>query len=103
MNSMFRAEGVNGYASDYIRDAVAITRWRWSEIPVLGMVSFVDPKHVKPRMVRGRPTWGQSYLSAGFRHVGYTKGGLWTFQMLPADMPEAITPAGQGGLSCPPR
>jgi hypothetical protein len=26
---------------------------------------------------------------AGFRHVGFTKGGLWAWQMLPDEMPPA--------------
>jgi hypothetical protein len=56
------------------------------------MVTFIDPKHVAPRMIRGRPTWGYSYFRAGFKHVGYTKGGLWAFQMLVQDMPPAEVP-----------
>ncbi len=38
-------------------------------------------------MRRGQPIYGYSYLKAGFKHVGFTKGGLWAWQMLPADMP----------------
>lgn len=41
VNSLFRREG-EGLASDMIRDAVAITRWRWPEVPELGMVTFVE-------------------------------------------------------------
>lgn len=47
------------------------------------MVSFIDPAKVQPRPIRGRKTWGHSWFEAGFSHVGYTKAGLWTFQMLP--------------------
>jgi hypothetical protein len=61
-------------------------------------VTFIDPVKVKPRMVRGRPTWGHSYLKAGFKHVGYTKGGLWAMQMLPADMPAACPAIQQQGV-----
>ncbi len=87
VNSVFRKE-CDGQASDFIREAVALTRSHWQEDePALGMVTFIDPLHVKPRMIRGRPTWGHSYLQAGFKHVGYTKAGLWAFQILPADMP----------------
>lgn len=93
INSCFRKE-CPGKASEYIRQAVAATRWHWPNVPNLGMVTFIDPEHVQPRMVRGRPTWGHSYFEAGFKHVGYTKGGLWTMQMIPADMPDAATPCG---------
>jgi len=93
VNSMFRKE-CDGEASEFIRDAVAVTCWRYISVPKLGMVSFIDPKHVCPRMVRGRPTWGHSYLKAGFKHVGYTKGGLWAFLRAATDMPEPEPPAG---------
>ena len=89
VNSCFRKE-CEGNASDFIREAVACTLGVWPDPPELGMVTFIDPKHVKPRMIRSRPTWGHSYFEAGFTHVGYTKGGLWAFQMLPTEMPEAV-------------
>jgi hypothetical protein len=69
-------------------EAVAVTRSIWQP-PELGMITFVDPKHVPPTMRRGQPIYGYCYLKAGFRHVGFTKGGLWAWQMLPADMPGA--------------
>jgi hypothetical protein len=94
VNSCFRKETDDGEASEYIREAVAATRCHWLDVPVLGMVTFIDPKEVKPRMIRGRPTWGHSYLKAGFKHIGYTKAGLWAFQMLPADMPEPVPALG---------
>jgi hypothetical protein len=87
VNSLFRSEGA-GTASELIREAIAITRSIWQP-PELGIVTFVSPKHVKPTMRRGEAIYGYGYLRAGFRHVGYTKGGLWAWQMLPADMPEA--------------
>ena len=92
MNSMFRKES-KGIASDMIRQAVSCTRHIWPVVPDLGMVSFIDPLHVKPVMTRGRPTWARSYFQAGFLHVGYTKGGLWVMQMLPEAMPEAEHPS----------
>lgn len=88
INSLFRKE-CDGQASEFIRMAVAITRSHWTP-PELGCVTFVDPKHVKPVMRRGKPIYGYSYLKAGFRHVGYTKAGLWAWQMLPHEMPEAV-------------
>ena len=86
VNSLFRSEGA-GVASALIREAVAATRSMWIP-PELGIVSFVDPEHVSPKMVRGKPLYGYCYLKAGWKHVGFTKGGLWVWQQLPADMPE---------------
>lgn len=87
INSLFRREGSEGYASDMIRAAVAHTRWKWPNTPDLGMVTFVDPAKVEHKRQPGR-----IYLKAGFKHVGYTKGGLMAFQLLPADMPEPVEP-----------
>lgn len=87
VNSMFRSEGA-GVASMLIRQAVAATRSIWSP-PPLGIVSFVDPKHVKPVVRRGKVIYGYCYLMAGWKHVGFTKGGLWVWQQLPEEMPEA--------------
>jgi hypothetical protein len=88
VNSLFRSENA-GVASTLIRQAVAHTRSIW-EPPDLGMVTFVDSKHTPGTMVRGERIHGYSYMKAGFRHVGYTKGGLWAWQLLPADMPAAV-------------
>jgi hypothetical protein len=88
INSIFRKEGP-GLASGMIRAAVAHTCYEWPDVPPLGMVTFVDPEKVKPVYRRGKAIYGYSYLMAGFEHVGYTKGGLWTWQLLPERMPEA--------------
>ena len=88
INSMFRRE-YGPLASDLIRSAIAVTRWRWPTVPDLGLVSFVDAAKVKHKRDPGR-----CYRKAGFRHVGFTKGGLWVFQMLPLDMPEPMQPLG---------
>ncbi len=93
VNSIFRKEG-EGLASDFIRDAVAATRWRWGHAPGGGLISFIDPLHVKPRKVRGRPAIAESYFAAGFVHVGYTKAGLWVMQLAPSAMPPAQPPHG---------
>lgn len=92
VNSLFRNEGA-GVASELIREAVAVTRYFWQP-PEQGLITFIDPHHVKPTMVRGAKVWGWTYLKAGFRPAGKTKGGLLAFQLLPADMPEPQTPAG---------
>jgi hypothetical protein len=89
VNSLFRREG-GIEASEMIRQAVAHTRHQWPQAPELGMVSFVDPKKVPGVKRRGRMIFGYCYLKAGFRHVGFTKGGLWAWQMLPHEMPDAV-------------
>jgi hypothetical protein len=85
--SAFRREGGDVVASELIRQAVAVTRWRWPDVPDLGMVTFVDADQVRPKRDPGR-----CYLRAGFRVAGHTKGGLVALQLLPADMPGAFPP-----------
>ena len=51
------------------------------------MVTFIDPRKVKPTMTHGTPTWGRTYELAGFEHVGKTKGGLLAMQLRPEKMP----------------
>jgi hypothetical protein len=81
--SLFRNEGA-GRASSMIRQAVAATRSEFGDPPPLGMITFVDERHVRPKT---QP--GHTYVIAGFRPVGRTKGGLLALQMLPAKMPPA--------------
>lgn len=87
INSLFRREGGDLLASDMIRAAVAATRWRWPDVPDLGMVTFVDAGKVRRKRDPGR-----CYLRAGFELVGETKRGLLAFQMRPVDMPEPAAP-----------
>lgn len=82
VNSFFRNEGPT-LSSELIVAAVAATRAKW-EAPELGIVSFVDAKKTRRKRDPGR-----CYARAGFTHVGFTKAGLYCFQMLPAQMPEA--------------
>ncbi|MGW4467507.1 hypothetical protein [Micromonospora sp. NPDC004704] len=87
MNSLFRNEG-DHLSSDLIVAAVAAvaaTRAHWPEVPALGMVTFVDAAKTRRKRDPGR-----CYRRAGFRHVGFTKAGLWVLQMLPADMPNPV-------------
>lgn len=72
---------------------MAVTRWKWADVPSDGMVSFVDPARVRPTMVHGEAVYGYVYLKAGFRRVEDTKGGLWTYQLDPSDMGDAEPPA----------
>lgn len=89
--SAFRNEEC-GKSSELILQAVAATRFVMGEPPALGMITFVDPKKVKPTIVHGEKIWGYSYWKAGFRAVGKTKAKLWAFQMLPSEMPLAAQP-----------
>jgi hypothetical protein len=88
VNSIFRNEG-GGLSSDLIRQAIAATRAEWSDIPHLGIITFVDS-----RKVRHKRDPGRCYLRAGFKQVGKTKSGLLAFQMIPNDMPAAEAPKG---------
>lgn len=90
MCSIFRNEGDRVLSSDLIRHAVAASVWKWPEIPELGMVTFVDPRAVRPKRDPG-----YCFLQAGFRPVGRTRDhGYLALQLLPADMPAASMPIG---------
>lgn len=92
--SAFRNEGA-GVASDLIRTAIACSRHMLGDPPELGMVTFLDRRHVQPIKVRGVETWGRTWLLAGFTPVGETKGGLLAFRMEPGNMPAPTAPAPQ--------
>lgn len=90
VSSTFRRESGDVLASDLIRAAVAATRWKWPNVPDLGMVSFVNP-----RLIRHKRDPGRCYRKAGFRLVGETKTErLLVWQLLPADMPDPQEPIG---------
>ena len=84
--SAFRSESA-GVASDLIRSAIAATRYKYQDVPTLGMVTFVDRSKVKPTFVRGVKTWGWTYLKAGFEVAGETKSGLLALRLAPCNMP----------------
>ena len=88
VNSLFRKE-VEGLASEYIRDAIAATRYIWPSVPDLGLVTFVDASKVRHKRDPGR-----SYLRAGFERDGETQGGLLAFRLRPDAMPAAVCPQG---------
>jgi hypothetical protein len=85
VNSLFRREGGPYLASELIIAATAATRAHWPDLPPLGIVSFVDAG--KTRRKRD-PGW--CYRRAGWTHVGFTKAGLWVFQLKPADFPDPL-------------
>lgn len=84
--------------------AIAATRFLFGDPPPLGMITFVDSRKV-PGVHRRkhrcscdcgqRIVFGFVYDMAGFTHVGFTKAGLWAWQMPPEKMPPAAAPIGQ--------
>jgi hypothetical protein len=87
VNSLFRNEGQPELvSSELILEAIAVTRSIW-EPPELGLITFVDAGKTRKKRDPGR-----CYRKAGFKHVGFTKGGLWAFQLLPDAMPAAARP-----------
>lgn len=85
-NCLFRNEG-EVLSSELIRQAVAITRWRYGEPPPSGMVTMIDRSKV-----RKKRDWGRCYRRAGFEEAGETKGGLLIMRLAPEKMPAALTP-----------
>lgn len=92
VNTLFRKEEP-GQASAMISAAVAATRALWQP-PELGIVSFVNPEEVPGMVVRGARLYGYCYLKAGWKHVGFTESGLWAWQQLPDEMPDASSATG---------
>lgn len=84
MNSCFRNESTH-LSSEMILEAIAVTRSVWPEPPTLGMVTFVDAKKIKKKRDPGR-----CYRRAGIQHVGFTKAGLWAFQLPLDQLPEPM-------------
>jgi hypothetical protein len=84
--SLFRNES-HWRSSDLIAEAVACTRCMLGEVPASGMITFIDPRHV-----RKKRDWGRCYRRAGWRPAGRTKGGLIVLQLLSEDMPAPCAP-----------
>lgn len=85
--SAFRSEDAGG-SIELVRQAIAATRAHFGEPPAIGLVTFIDSRKVTPIMIRGVPSFGWSWIKAGFKYIGKTKAGLLVYQMLPIDMPE---------------
>jgi hypothetical protein len=79
VNSLFRNESC-ALSSDMIRAAVLKTMEFW-DAPEIGIITFVDADKTRKKRDPGR-----CYRKAGFRHVGFTKGGLWAFQLTAGEM-----------------
>ena len=93
--SAFRNEG-KVLSSKLIRDALAVTRWKWPDIPDLGMVTFVDT-----RKVRAKTHPGYCYRMAGFEYAGKTKGGLVSLLLSPENFPPPSPPAEEEQVTLP--
>ena len=86
--SAFRNEG-NVLSSLLIREAIAATRWKWPDMPDLGMITFVDASKVRRKRDPGR-----CFLRAQFEMAGKTKGGLIALQLKPCNFPPPEAPIG---------
>lgn len=87
--SAYRKEHSTHAASEDIREALACSRFKYPDVPTLGMVTFISRKHVRPIQRRGKTIWGYSWMQAGFEPDGETKGGLLAFRITLDRMPPA--------------
>lgn len=100
--SIFRIEQRTVHASDLIREAVAITRGVWPELPRDGFYTTIDPRKVPPIKRRGRDTWGYSYSKAGWQEqAARTKSRKLLVFILPPDVLAAVAPV-HAALCLPP-
>ena len=93
--SAFRNEGA-GVASVLISEAVAATCAYYGEPPLMGMVTFLDRRKVRPMIRRGRETWGYTWERAGFVPVGETAGDLLALRL---PLPAFPSPVSLPGMS----
>lgn len=101
-NENSRSCGRRLLASEMIRAAVAATLWHWTNPPKIwaedgrgwgghvAMVTFVNAAKVR----RSR-TPGRCFIKAGFRPIGFTKGGLVALGIDVDDLPEPSAAAGE--------
>lgn len=71
--AVFRNEGA-GLSSDLIREAEVLAWQRW---PGERLYTYVDPKKTRHKRDPGR-----CFLRAGWRHAGWTRGGLRILEKL---------------------
>lgn len=81
-------------SSDLIREAVAATRWRWPDVPPLGMITFVDTDKTRRKRDPGRCYRKAGFVPATPTHTG---SGLVALQLLGEKMPPADAPLGGNG------
>ena len=71
--AVFRREGGDIPASELVKQAMVVA---WEKWPSERLYTYVNPRKVKPTLVRGIPCWGFCFLKAGWHYVGLSKGGL---------------------------
>jgi hypothetical protein len=74
--AIFRNEG-DERSSDLILEAEQMARARW---PSERFYTYVDPRKVKPTMVRGLPVFGFCFMKAGWKFCGVTKSGKFILE-----------------------
>lgn len=75
-------------SSELILEACAATRWSWGDPPRDGMVTFVDPRKVRPKVHPGR-----CFLMAGFEKRGVSKKrGYLVLGLRPERFPQPSAP-----------
>jgi hypothetical protein len=76
-------------ASQLIKEAIAVTLWKYGVPPETGMITMVNADKVACEIP------GYCFKRAKFKHVGFTKrAGLHILQILPARMPAPARPIG---------
>ncbi len=84
--SAFRNEGA-GLSSDLIREAAAVTAWKFGAMPDEGFITFVDRGKT-----RSKKNPGYCYLMAGWEPCGKTQGGLHALRLPPDRLPAPAAP-----------
>lgn len=78
--AIFRNES-HEIASELILAAERLARARWGDDR---FYTYVDPRKVKPVMVRGVPVWGWCFFKAGWKYAGMSKSGKIIWEKHPA-------------------
>jgi hypothetical protein len=87
-----RAEHCPIKASQLIKEAIAVTLWKYGTPPESGMITMVDPGKVQSET---NHIPGYCFKRAKFKHIGETKRKkLLILQIKPARMPEPAAPIG---------
>ena len=88
MCTAFRNEG-SILSSTLLLEALGIVRWKWPSLPSDGLITLIDEKKI-----RNKQNPGYCFLKAGFKRLGYGKGGHLFLQALEEDFPELCLPLG---------
>ena len=89
--TIFRNES-DVLSSLLVRQALAATRWKYPELPDLGIITWINAGKVRRKRDPGR-----CFLRAGFERIGLSRTGLVTLQCLPRDWPDPEPPVGSQG------